>query len=169
MVAAPSKNVGKAATSSDQVGTVYDMNPVGNVRKTTPVTFYVYGPMTTPSAPTDTVSATPATNAWTPPPTPSATDSNTQAWSAAPVTVTFGSAVCPAGQNMTGRQLYVDGKGQGPVTPASTTSTTWTPTYTGATPPPAQTFQLTYTIFCGESVESPQSPQKPYTVAAPSP
>ena len=37
------------------------------------------------------------------------------------------------------------------------TKTTWTPTATG-------TYQLTYTIFCGESVESGQSPALSYEV-----
>lgn len=146
MVAAPSKNVGKPATKEGQEGTVYDMNPYGNVQKTTAVTFYVYGPMppAAPSAPTDA------------PTLPASTPPNTVPAGTA-VTVTFGAATCPAGQKLTGRQLYVDGAGQTPVG-ASATTTQWTPSATPATQ------KLTYTIFCGESVESPQSPATTVTV-----
>jgi PASTA domain. len=144
MVAAPSKNVGTAATTQKQVGTVYDMNPVGNVKKTTAVTFFVYGPLVTPSAPTDS----PTLPATTPPDTVPAGQ---------PVTVTFGHATCPAGQTLTGHQLYVDGTAQGPVhSPATTTQ--WTPSST----PTSQ--NLTYTIFCGESVESGQGPAQAVTL-----
>jgi serine/threonine protein kinase len=144
MVAAPSKNVGKAATTDKQVDTVYDMNPVGNVQKTTAVTFFVYGPVVKPSPPTDAPSA-PAT-----------------AQVGTPVTVTYGTATCPAGQNLTGRQLYVDGKAFGSPTGKDAKTVTWTQPDT--TPPmtaPAD-HKLTYTIFCGESVQSGQS--EPTTV-----
>ena len=74
-------------------------------------------------------------------------------------TVSFGSATCPAGQNLIGRRLYVNGQ---PQTPVNDTKTTWTPAATG-------TYQLTYTIFCGESVESGQSPALSYDVVGSSP
>jgi serine/threonine-protein kinase len=129
---------GTAATKQAQVNTVYSVNPTGPVPVGSQITVKVYGDVTPIPTPTDTVSAAPA--------------------SAAPgsaVTVTFGSAVCPAGQPLVGRQLYVDGKGQNPV---NSPSTTWTATTAGD-------HQLTYTIFCGEAVESGKSPALTYTVS----
>jgi serine/threonine-protein kinase len=73
--------------------------------------------------------------------------------------VSFGSATCPAGQNLVGRRLYVNGQ---PQTPVNDTSMIWSPSAAG-------TYQLTYTIFCGESVESAQSPAASYQVVSSSP
>jgi serine/threonine-protein kinase len=129
---------GNAATKQAQVNTVYSVNPTGPVPRGSEITLKVYGAVTPIPTPTDKVSASPDTAA------PNST-----------VTVTFGSAACPAGQALVGRQLYVDGK---PQTPVNATSTTWTATTPGD-------HQFTYTIFCGEAVESGQSPALSYTVA----
>jgi serine/threonine-protein kinase len=133
------RNEGKAATSSSQVGTVYDVNPYGTVQFSQPITLTYYAAVVQPSAPTDTVSVDPA-----PPFTPGQT-----------VQFSWGAAQCPAGQNLTGHQLYIDGNGQGPVA-GSSSGTSWTVPSSAA----GKTVQATYTIFCGEgSVESPQSTQ----------
>jgi serine/threonine-protein kinase len=126
-----SRNVGAAATSSAQVNLVYDVNPTGTVDFGTTVTLTVYASMTAPSTPTDTVTLVGGT----------ATVNQ-------PATFSFGAAQCPAGQKLNGRQLYVDGKGTGPVT---TTQTQYTFDNTDQ-------HSVTYTIFCGESTESAPSP-----------
>jgi serine/threonine-protein kinase len=136
---------GSAATSADQVGKVYSVNPTGPLPKGAEVTLKVYGDVAPIPTPTDTVSANPSTA--------SVTDPATQ------VTVTFGSATCPAGQNLVGRRLYVNGQ---PQTPVNGNSTVWAPSQAG-------TYNLTYTIFCGESVESGQSPALAYQVTASTP
>jgi cytoskeletal protein RodZ len=130
---------GNPATTQAQVNTVYSVNPTGPVPKGSQITVKVFGPVAAIPTPTDTVSANPPSG---------------QGAANSAITVTFGSAACPAGQTLVGRSLYVNGQKQ---TPVNANSTTWTPTAAG-------TFQLSYTIFCGESVESAQSPAEPYEV-----
>jgi len=132
---------GNAATSAPQVNTVYSVNPTGPVPRGSKVTLKVYGPVAPIPTPTDTVTTNPSSpQALATPPTQ--------------ITVTFGSASCPAGQNLVGRRLYIDGA---PQTPVNANSTTWAPTA-------ANTYNLSYTIFCGQSVESAQSPTTPYQI-----
>lgn len=126
-----SRNVGTAAPSSDKVNTVYDINPTGTVAFTTTITLTVYANVTPPSNPTDTVTLV-----------------GGKATVGQPATFNFGTAQCPAGQNLTGRQLYVDGKPNGPTSQSQAQYTF------GDTNP----HNVTYTIFCGQSVESGQSP-----------
>ncbi len=138
---------GNAATTQAQVNTVYSVNPTGPVPVGSEVTVKVYGDVTPIPTPTDRVSASPAAV------------TNFDSKNPPKVTVTFGSATCPAGQTLVGRRLYVNGAAQ---TPVNATSTTWTPTAAGV-------YQLTYSIFCGESVESGQSPATPYSVTGATP
>ena len=135
---------GTAATSAKQVNTVYSVNPTGPVPIGTQVTVKVYSDVTAIPTPTDTVSANPPSGQGT---------ANSQ------ITVSFGSATCPAGQNLTARRLYVNGQAQAPV---NDTKMIWSPSAAG-------TYQLTYTIFCGESVESGQSPALAYEVTSSTP
>ncbi|GAA2052711.1 serine/threonine-protein kinase [Leifsonia soli] len=132
---------GNAATTNDQANKVYSVNPTGPVPKGSTVSVKVYGPVAPIPTPTDTVSATPPSGQGTP---------NSQ------ITVNFGSATCPAGQNLVGRRLYINGQ---PQTPVNDTKMVWSPSA-------AATYQLTYTIFCGESVESSQSPATSYEVVS---
>ncbi|HVX06778.1 serine/threonine protein kinase [Humibacter sp.] len=125
------RNVGTAAPSPDKVNTVYDINPTGTVPFTSTITLTIYGDVTPPSNPTDTVTLV-----------------GNKAIVGQPATFNFGSAQCPAGQNLTGRQLYVDGK---PTGPTSGTQAQYTFGDTNQ-------HNVTYTIFCGQSVESGQSP-----------
>jgi serine/threonine-protein kinase len=138
------KNEGKAATQAGQVGTVYTVNPTGTVQFTTTITLTYYAAVVQPNAPTDTP-----------------TQVTKPAVANQPATFNFGSAQCPAGQQLTGRQFYVDGTAS-PTGPVSGTQGTITFTDAGS-------HQVTYTIFCGESVESPQSPAVPVTVSPASP
>ena len=131
---------GNAATTQDQANKVYSVNPTGPVPKGSTIAVKVYGAVAPIATPTDTVSATPPSGQAAP---------NSQ------ITVNFGSATCPAGQNLVGRRLYINGQ---PQTPVNDTKMVWSPSAAGD-------YQLTYTIFCGESVESGQSPAFPYTVA----
>ncbi|ERK73095.1 PASTA domain protein, partial [Leifsonia aquatica ATCC 14665] len=137
---------GSPATSKDAVNTVYRVNPTGPVPKGSTVTVQVYGDVAAIPTPTDTVSANPASPQ-------QLADPATQ------ITVTFGSAGCPAGQNLVGRALYVNGAQQ---TPTSGNTTVWAPTAAG-------TYKLSYTIFCGESVESGQSPTVDYVISSSTP
>ncbi|MGN6428492.1 MAG: serine/threonine protein kinase [Leifsonia sp.] len=132
---------GTAATSKKQVNTVYSVNPTGPVPIGTQVTVKVYSDVTAVPTPTDTVSANPPSGQGT---------ANSQ------ITVSFGSATCPAGQDLTGRRLYINGQPQAPV---NDTKFTWSPSSGGD-------YSLTYTIFCnqGESIESGQSPAADYKV-----
>ncbi|MCX7522741.1 serine/threonine-protein kinase [Microbacterium sp. STN6] len=142
MVTAPTRNVGKAAGPDDKPGTVYDVNPTGNVKKTAVITFYVFGDHVTPDAPGDTPTVDNAT------PAPGDT-----------VTVTFGNGICPAGQSVNGHSLYVDGTAQDPV---KTPTTTWVVPATDTT---GTKHSFTYTVYCGEgSVQSPQSQATSITV-----
>jgi serine/threonine-protein kinase len=135
---------GNAATTKDQANKVYSVNPTGPVPKGTTIAVKVYGAVAPVPTPSDTVSATPPSGQGTP---------NSQ------ITVNFGSATCPAGQNLVGRRLYVNGQ---PQTPVNATSMVWSPSAAG-------NYQLTYTIFCGESVESGQSPALAYEVSSATP
>jgi serine/threonine protein kinase len=75
---------GNAATTAEQVGTVYKVNPVGNVQRGTTIELTVYGPLPTVNAPTtapklgsvDAPSPLPANQV------PAATGSFTVSWSA---------------------------------------------------------------------------------------
>ena len=58
-----------------------------------------------------------------------------------------------------GRRLFVNGQ---PQTPVNDTKMIWSPSAAG-------TYQLTYTIFCGESVESDQSKPLSYEVVSSTP
>ena len=136
------RNVGTAAPSSDKVNTVYDINPTGTVPFSSTITLTIYDNVTPPSAPTDTVTLV-----------------GGKATVGQPATFNFGSAQCPAGQTLTGRQLYVDGAGVGP-----TTSSQQQYTF-GDTKP----HNVTYTIFCGQSVESAQSPPLQVTATSSTP
>ncbi|GAB3615329.1 serine/threonine-protein kinase [Humibacter ginsengisoli] len=133
------RNVGTAAPSADKVNTVYDINPTGTVPFSTTITLTIYDNVTPPSAPTDSV-----------------TLAGGKATVGQPATFNFGSAQCPAGQTLTGRQLYVDGAGVGP-----TTGSQQQYTFSDTKP-----HNVTYTIFCGQSVESAQSPPLQVTASS---
>ena len=140
---------GQAATSQGQVDTVYSVNPTGPVPQGSTISVKVYGPVTAITPPADTPTTVP------PGQTTAAPGEN--------VVLKFGGGSCPAGQTLTGRQMYVNGTGKGPL-PA--TASTWTWTVANTDGPQAK---ITYTIFCGESIESGQSQPLAITVATTTP
>jgi serine/threonine-protein kinase len=132
---------GSAATSAKDVDHVYSINPTGPVQKGSTISAKVYAPVTPIQTPTDTVTPNPPSG---------------QGMANSPIVVSFGSATCPAGQNLTGRALFVNGQQQ---TPVNDTKVTWSPNAAGQ-------YSLTYAIFCnqGDSVMSGQSPAADYKV-----
>lgn len=148
--AAPSQNQGKPATNPGQVGTVYDVNPTGNVRRSHPIQFTVYGPMIPPSPPSAAPKVSPA----------QATPGDT-------VTVTFGTDSCPTGQTLTAHQIYIQAPGASTPVGQGTVDVNVSPAVwkipSGAAP---GTYQVSYTIFCSDT-ESKQSPTVSVTVGPP--
>jgi serine/threonine-protein kinase len=140
---------GQAATSQAQVDTVYSVNPTGPVPRGSTISVKVYGPVAAITPPTDAPTTVP------PGQTTAAPGEN--------VVLKFGGGTCPAGQSLTGRQIYVNGTAKGPQ-PATAATYTWT--VSNADGPTAK---ITYTIFCGESVESGQSQPLSIAVAATTP
>lgn len=140
---------GQAATSQAQVDTVYSVNPTGPVPRGTTIAVKVYGPVAPITPPTDTPTTVP------PGQTTAAPGEN--------VVLKFGGGGCPAGQTLRGRQMYVNGAGKGPLPP---TTTTYTWTVSNSDGPDAK---ITYTIFCGESIESGQSQPLSIPVATTTP
>ena len=135
--------LGTPATTQAAVGAVYQITPTGTVDFSATITLTYHDQMTSPSAPTDTVSQVGGNN-------PVSVGDQVQ--------FNWGGGQCPAGQNLTGHQLYVNGQGQGSVS-GNTSGTTWTVPNADQ----GSTVQITYTIFCGDtSVESGQS--KPLAV-----
>jgi serine/threonine protein kinase len=139
--------VGNPATQTNQVGVVYQITPTGTVAFGDQIVLTYYDKMQSPSAPTDTVSQV---------------GGSTPVTVGQQVTFNWGGGQCPAGQNLTGHQLYVNGQGQGSIA-GSGAGTTWTVPSADA----GSTVQVTYTIFCGDgSVESGQSKPLPVQVQA---
>ncbi|NEN05287.1 serine/threonine protein kinase [Diaminobutyricibacter tongyongensis] len=141
---------GQAATSQGQVDKVYSVNPTGPVPKGTTITVKVYGPVAPITPPADTPTTVP------PGQTTAAPGEN--------VVLKFGGAGCPAGQNLTGRQMFVNGNALGQPVPATQPTVTWTVANTDG--PEAK---ATYKIFCGESVASDPSQPLSITVATTTP
>ena len=140
---------GQAATSADQVDKVYSVNPTGPVPRGSTISVKVYGPVAPITPPSDTPTTVPS--------------GQTTAAPGENVVLQFGGGSCPAGQTLTGRQMYVNGAGKGPL-PANAPTYTWT--VANSDGPVAK---ITYTIFCGESVESAQSQPLSITVATTTP
>ncbi|HEU0256891.1 MAG TPA: protein kinase [Microbacteriaceae bacterium] len=147
--ASPSQNEGKPATSPSQVGTVYDVNPTGNVRRTQPIQFTVYSKMAAPSTP----GAAPGL-------------SQTTAAPGDTVTVTFGQDSCPSGQTLTAHQLYVQAPGQSTAQGEDKVDVNVSPAVWNVPADAAPgTYQISYTIYCGDT-ESKPSPSVAVTVTA---
>ena len=132
---------GSPATEAKQVNTVFSVNPTGPVQKGATITLRVYTAVSPIATPSDTVTASPTSG---------------QGMANSQITVTFGSAVCPAGQSLIGRRLWVNGQQLAPV---NDTRMVWSPSAAGD-------YTLTYSIFCnqGDSAESAQSPAAEYKV-----
>ncbi|WEO77503.1 protein kinase [Cryobacterium sp. SO2] len=133
----------KAATTAEQIDTVYGINPTGSVAKGTEITVRVYGDVALPDAPSGTPTATPATVA------PAGT-----------VTVTWPAQSCPAGQELSGYELLAEGNGT--QSPAPTGADVTTATVTAGT----GDFTVKFRYFCGQ-VESEYSGATSVDVTAP--
>ncbi len=143
---------GNAATSADQVGIVYAINPEGNLQQGQVVTVTVYGPMA--SIPDPTVA-------------PTISGEGCDGGGGQCVNVASGSTVtvnwpaftqCPAGQQVLGYRITASGGT--PTTPDGAVSSNTGQVLVGDTPGP---LSITYSVFCG-SGESGQSPAATATI-----
>jgi serine/threonine-protein kinase len=137
----------KHATDSDQVGTVYNVDPTQQVPFSMPVTLYVWGDLVKPSPP----SSAPTIQSQTAQPAVPGTQ----------ITFAFGNDACPSGQTLTGRRLYINNTAQ-PWVDGSTPSASWTVPSEAA----GQTVTVTYTLQCAGTNESGQSPALPVTISS---
>jgi hypothetical protein len=136
---------GSAAPTAAQVGTVYTVNPIGNVRRGTEITLTVYGPLPTVTAP-----------ATAPKETPASVPANTVK-AGVPFNVSWSSYSCPSGTSLdtysvTATGATVDAE------PGTATTATLTPTA-----PVAGTVTVTYAVTCSGIVSDP-SPTLTLTV-----
>lgn len=128
--------VGNAATTQDQVDTVYFVNPTGPVQKGTTITLKVYGPVATP----DTPSLAPTTSAST------VVTGDT-------VEINWSAQSCPSGQTLSGYEAAI-ATGDATITSSNPTSADVTKvTVTAGT----TNFTVKVRYFCGQ-VESGWSP-----------
>ncbi|PJJ65278.1 protein kinase domain-containing protein [Compostimonas suwonensis] len=137
---------GNAATTPEQVDTVYSVNPTGNLQEGATVTLKVYGPMAAITPP----SSSPALNGGGPTFEPNAS-----------VKVKWAAGQCPAGQELTGYKLYSNDPSVSIPNAGSFQASVTDTTITAG----SDSFSLTYTFFCGP-VESGQSPPLDVTVQA---
>ncbi|MGV1034083.1 MAG: serine/threonine protein kinase [Microbacteriaceae bacterium] len=130
------KQQGNAATSTGLVNTVYQVNPTGPIPKGSKVTLTYYGPLVTLSKP----SAPPTLSTTTP------TAGQT-------VTVSWTTQSCPAGMDLSGYKLQVNGDATIPNSSSFPASATNGDVQAGAS---GGHFTVSFSYFCGE-VQSPWS------------
>lgn len=142
---------GNAATSEDQVGIVYAINPEGNLQRGQVVTVTVYGPMA--SIPTPTAAPTISGEGC------DAAGQCVNVAAGSTVTVNWPAFTeCPAGMQMLGYRITATGGT--PTTPGGAVTTNNGQVVVGDTPGP---LSITYSAFCGSS-ESSQSPAATSTI-----
>ncbi|SKB00065.1 serine/threonine protein kinase [Agreia bicolorata] len=142
---------GNAATSAEQVGTVYKVNPVGNVQRGTKIELTVYGPLPTVNAPA-TAPKLGSVDAPTPLPAnqvPAGTGSFTVTWSA---------YSCPSGTSL-GAYSIVATNATVLSEPGIGTQATLQATAAGPV-------TVAYTVTCS-GIVSPASPALSLTAQAP--
>ncbi|GAB3615603.1 hypothetical protein GCM10027416_01600 [Okibacterium endophyticum] len=133
---AAERHNGNAAPSPEQVGTVYDVNPVGNLNEGTVVTLSVYTEV-----------------AQIPTPSTAPTVQGDQLVAGATVTVTWPAFTqCPAGMQVLGYRISVSG-GEVINAPGGAVSTNTAQVKLGTAGP----FEAHYSVFCNDS-ESGASP-----------
>jgi hypothetical protein len=138
---------GSAAPTAAQVGTVYTVNPIGNVRRGTEITLTVYGALPTVTAP-----------ATAPKETPASVPANTVK-AGVPFNVTWNAYSCPSGTSI---DTYTVAATGATINTEPGTATTATLTPTAAV---AGTVTVTYTVTCS-GIESAASPVLTLTVVA---
>ena len=143
---------GNAATSEDQVGIVYAINPEGNLQRGQVVTVTVYGPMAEIPTPTTapTISGEGCDGGGGPCVNVAAGTTVTVNWPA------FNQ--CPAGMQMLGYRITATGGT--PTTPGGAVTTNSGQVVVGDAAGP---LSITYSAFCGSS-ESGQSPAATATI-----
>ncbi|MCD2440838.1 protein kinase [Agromyces sp. SYSU K20354] len=133
---------GNAATSPDQAGIVYAVNPTGPVTIGSEVTITYYAAPETPAAP----SAAPTVDP-------------TEVRNGESFRVSWPAATCPAGQTLSGYQVAIDGPADAaPPLGAEARDVTISTTGEG-------TVNVTYQYFCGQ-LSSPSSPATAVNVIA---
>ena len=137
---------GNAATTPDQVDTVYRVNPTGPVDKGDTITVTVYGAVVTPDTPT----AGPTQIDPVPPAAIIPGQSVTLSWPA---------QSCPSGQILSGYEVVAEGNGAAVQPPNPTAADVTEIKVTVGT----GTFTVKYRYFCGEK-ESGYSPATTVTV-----
>ncbi|AWB85206.1 protein kinase domain-containing protein [Mycetocola zhujimingii] len=144
---------GNAASSQDDVGTVYAINPEGNLEKGRVVKVTVYSPMAEIPTPT----ATPTLSG------PACVDTSCTALTAgAEVTVNWAAFTrCPAGSSLLGYRITVEG---GTSQAAGGEVSSNTARVTVGTAP--GTFSVSYSAHCGQQ-ETGQSPTATAPIQAP--
>jgi serine/threonine-protein kinase len=142
---ASERNEGNAATSEDQVGIVYAIDPEGNLQKGQIVTVTVYGPMA--EIPTPTATPTLSGDGCKPAGKCATVDAGST------VTVNWPAFTqCPAGMQLLGYRITATGGT--PTTDGGAVSSNTAQVVAGDTAGP---LSVTYSAFCG-SAESGQSP-----------
>ena len=137
---------GNAATTPDQVDTVYRVNPTGPVDKGDTITVTVYGAVVTPDTPT----AGPTQVDPMPPAAIIPGQSVTLSWPA---------QSCPSGQTLSGYEVVAEGNGAAVQPPNPTAADVTEIKVTVGT----GTFTVKYRYFCGQ-IESGYSPATTVTV-----
>jgi serine/threonine-protein kinase len=134
---------GSAATTKDDEGIVYSVNPTGPVKVGTTITAKYYGDVVTPDAPSEAP----------------AVETQGPILPGDEVTVSWPAATCPAGQELSGYEVIADGNGA-KVSSANPTS----PDATEATITAGDgDFSVSYRYFCGQ-LQSEKSPASTVTV-----
>ncbi|KRC61570.1 serine/threonine protein kinase [Agromyces sp. Root81] len=131
---------GNPATTPDEAGRVYDVNPTGNMNIGSEVTITYYANPAAPSAPSSAPTVTPD-----------------EVESGGLVKVSWPAQSCPAGQTLSGYEVAVTGD----ATPPSPVGATTTSVNVQAG---TQPFDVTFRYFCGQ-IDSPYSPAASVTIA----
>jgi serine/threonine protein kinase len=143
--------VGNIASSPDQVGQAYRVNPRGVVATGTLVAVYFYAPIPQPPAPTTMVVSAADENGYTP------GDEVTISWPAY--------AQCPSGFPVSGYRLEISGGQLVQPTSASVGANTTSAVVRLGDP---GTLRASYVVTC-QSLTSPKSPELRVTIVAPAP
>lgn len=138
---------GSAAPTAAQVGMVYTVNPIGNVKRGTEIVLTVYGPLPTVTAP-----------ATAPKEDPASVPANTVK-AGIPFNVSWSAYSCPSGTSLDTYTVAATGATIG-AQPGKATTATLTPTA-----PVAGTVTVTYTVTCS-GIVSDASPTLTLTVVA---
>jgi serine/threonine-protein kinase len=134
---------GSAATTKDDEGIVYSVNPTGPVKVGTTITAKYYGDVVRPDAPAEAP----------------AIDTEGPILPGDEVQVSWPAQTCPAGQELSGYEVIADGNGAKVTSANPTSADTTEATITAG----GGDFSVSYRYFCGQ-LESEKSPASTVTV-----